>query len=103
MSISTQKKIGLLLAVIHLILFFWFVSYLTDLSARDGQSQLLWIYWLALDFPVSMLVFFLSFVLDTTSHYVMYFVHGILGTIWWFFVPTILSKGFRKIAALMHR
>jgi len=103
MNMSTQRKIGLLLAVIHLILFFWFISYLTGLSARDGQSQLLWIYWLALDFPVSLFVFFLSFALESTSHYVMYFVHGVLGAVWWFFVPTILYKGYRKIVSLMHR
>ena len=95
-------KIGLLLAIAHLILFFWFLWYLSDLSGRDGQGPLLWAYWLIIDFPVSLLVV-LSFAVDITSRYVMYFVHGILGTIWWFYLPTIVSKGFRMVIALMQR
>ena len=102
MNITTQRKFGLSFSVVHLIMFFWFISYLNDLSGYDGQGSLLWIYWLVIDFPVSLLVV-LSFAVDVTSHYLLYFVHGILGTIWWFYVPTLFYKGLKKIAALKQR
>ena len=102
MNMNMQKKIGLLFAIIHLIAFFWFLSYLGDLSGRDGQGPLLWVYWLVIDFPVSLLVILL-FAVDITSHYVMYIVHGILGVIWWFFLPTVLYKGIKKVSFLMQR
>ena len=100
MDINKPGKIGLLFAAIHLIVFLWFLSYLGDLSGRDGQGPLLWVYWLVIDFPVSLLVILL-FAADVTSHYVMYIVHGILGTIWWYYLPTVLYKGFKKISSLM--
>jgi len=93
---TRQGLMGSFLAAIHLIVFFWFIYYLSELSGRDGQSQLLWIYWLVIDFPVSLIVILL-FAVDVTSHYMLYFVHGILGTIWWFFVPTVLHNGFMRI------
>ncbi len=101
MSITTRKMVGLLLALTHLILFFLFLSYLDELSGRDGQGPLLWVYWLVIDFPISLLVVLL-FAVNVTSHYVMYFVHGILGAIWWFYVPTLLFKGFGKIASFRN-
>jgi len=102
MNMNMQKKIGLLFAIIHLTAFFWFLSYLGDLSGRDGQGPLLWVYWLVIDFPVSLLVILL-FAVDITSHYVMYIVHGVLGTIWWLFLPTVLYKGIKKVSFLMQR
>jgi hypothetical protein len=102
MDMVRQNKLGLLLAAIHLIMFFWFLYYLNDLLSRDGQGPLLWVYWLVIDFPVSLLVILL-FAVDITSHYMLYFVHGILGTIWWFYLPTVLYKGFKKASSLMQR
>ena len=99
---NKQVKIGLLLAASHLIVFFWFLSYLDDLSGQDGQGPLLWVYWLVIDFPVSLLVILL-FAVDVTSHYVMYVVHWVLGTIWWFYLPTVLCKGFNKVSSLIKR
>jgi len=96
MDMIRQGKIGVLFAIVHLIMFFWFLSYLDELSGSDGQGPLLWVYWLVIDFPVSLLVI-IMFAIDVTSHYMLFFVHGILGTIWWFFVPTILYKGFMRI------
>jgi len=95
-DINKRARFGLLFAAIHLVMFFWFLSYLGDLSGRDGQGPLLWVYWLAIDFPVSLLVILL-FAVDVTSHYMLYFVHGVLGTIWWFFVPTLMYKGLMRI------
>jgi hypothetical protein len=95
MDMVRQNKLGSLLAAIHLIMFFWFLYYLDGLSSRDGQGPLLWVYWLVIDFPVSLLVILL-FAVDITSHYMLYFVHGILGTIWWFYLPTALYKGFKR-------
>jgi hypothetical protein len=97
MNIAAPKKIGFLFVVIHLVIFFWFLSYLKRLSGIDGQGPLLWFYWLIIDFPVSLVVV-LFFAVDITSRYVMYFTHGFLGTIWWFFVPMVACKCIKIIS-----
>lgn len=99
---NTLKKIGLLFSLIHLAAFFGFLYYLADLSGRDGQGPFLWVYWLVLDFPVSILVVLL-FALDITSHYVMYIVHGVLGTVWWFYLPTVAYEIIVKTRSLIVR
>lgn len=90
-----SRKIGLLFSVIHLMLVVFFVYYLKYISAKDGQGQLMWAYWLIIDFPISLLVL-LSFLLNVTSHYMLYFVHGVLGTICWFYWPVIISNLYAK-------
>ena len=95
MKTNVLYKLGLVLSLIHLLGFFGFLSYLSDLAERDGQGPLLWIYWLFFDFPISM-VDLLLFELNMPSRYVMYFVHGVLGTVWWFFIPVILYKVFKS-------
>jgi hypothetical protein len=102
MKINIFKKVGVMLALVHLLAFFGFIYYLADLAGRDGQGPLLWFYWLIIDFPVSIVVVLL-FSLNITSHYVMYFVHGVLGTVWWFYLPITLYKGFTKTRSLFNR
>lgn len=83
-----NQRIGLTFAIFHLLCFILFFIYVNILNSGKEQIQLLWIYWILLDFPAS-LVLILSFILNETSPYVIYFTHGILGTIWWYYLPTV--------------
>ena len=80
------KKYCIGFAIFHLVAFFAFLVYLSDVAARDGQAQLLWIFWLVGDFPVSLLVFVAKAV-GFRSIWTLYFIHGVVGTIWWYFLP----------------
>lgn len=84
-------KYGLVLAAIHLVSFIGYVFYVASVAQRDGQAQLLWILWLIIDFPVSLLIFAAKGI-GFTSVKVIYFIHGFLGTIWWYFLPSIIFK-----------
>lgn len=109
MLMSMSKKsnlvniIGLILALIHVLLFVFFVGYM-HLIVRDGQAQLLWIIFLVIDFPISLSVLVAYDLLPQGSelanmarYSTPYIVHGIIGPIWWYLLPQIISYLFRKI------
>lgn len=88
---SKYNKIGLLFCIIHIAAVISFVYYLNYISGIDAQGNLMWSYWLIIDFPVSLFVI-LFFYFDVTSRFMLYFVHGVLGTIWWFFLTALIYK-----------
>lgn len=97
-----SKKFGVVLAIVHLLVFIIFVT-LISLSS-EGQMRLLWAIWLPIDFPVSLLVIWgFDFIPIESSvgsfirTWLPYFVHGILGTMWWYFIPIIIGKLFSKV------
>jgi len=68
--------------------------------------MLLWIYWLFADFPVSLLVIAGWWFMDPDSqygavlgYYLPYLVHGLLGAVWWYYIPvvTIAIGGIIKV------
>lgn len=101
------KKIGLYFAAIHLLAFS--VTVLHIHLSPDPQSPLLWVFFAAIDFPIS-LIYLLAgkFHANTTNLqdnlflaqvlYVPHLIHGVLGTIWWYFLPRlILTKKYGGI------
>jgi hypothetical protein len=97
----TTRMVGATLAIAHLFAFFAFVLYLNQ--SDDGQARLLWALWLPVDFPVSLAVF-AGFEFISPDHGIgslirrvsPYFVHGVLGTVWWYFLPFIVKAIYRK-------
>lgn len=85
---STKRTIRLVavaVAAVHLIgvlLTCWYVAH-----SAEGQSPLAWTYWMVIDLPWSIIVS------DAANAYVPIFVHGVVGTVWWYF----LSLGIGKI------
>ena len=90
MLTSKFRRIGLVFAILHLLCFVLFYVYVNILSSGKEQVQLLWMYWIVIDFPASLFLI-LSFVLNGTSSYLIYFTHGILGAIWWYYLPAIIT------------
>lgn len=100
-TMSLAKRFGAGFAVIHLTAFILFIIYL-HLSI-DGQVRLLWTIWLPVDFPVSLLVAAGFDVIPPNDQmgslirtWLPYFVHGVLGTTWWFFVPIFVGAIFSR-------
>ena len=79
-------KIGLFLALLHLVAFFAFVVYIEH--STEPQTPLLWGVFAIVDFPVS-----LFYLLGRIAQflYLPYIIHGLLGTIWWYFLPRVVT------------
>ena len=99
---SVAKKIGVGFAVVHIAVFVLFVLYLQ--LSTEGQARLLWSLWLPLDFPVSLLVIFGFDLISYDSQFgsfvgtwLPYFVHGVLGTMWWFLIPIVIGRIFNRL------
>lgn len=99
---STTKLIGIVLAIVHLLAFLAFVIYLHQ--SGEGQAILLWALWLPVDFPISLTVL-AGFELlppddsigSALRRALPYLVHGIFGTLWWYFLPFLITGVFRRI------
>lgn len=89
-------KIGISFAVLHAIIFS--IVFITVISSEESQIQLLYIPFLVIDFPISLLyvvpvgelksyVRSLGYPVISEIFYSPLLVNGILGTIWWYYVP----------------
>lgn len=98
-----SKIFGILFAAVHLVLFTGF-SIRMHLGSHDAMSGMLWGIWKPVDFPVSLLAYY-GFVptprewglTSLIAFTYPYFVHGVLGTVWWYFIPRIMGFAFSKI------
>ena len=94
-------KIGILASSFHCFVFTTFILNIT------GNGRLwVWMLFFVLDFPISLLNLlgwdlmiyswgesdFLEGWKDMTYQSWPVFVYGVLGTLWWFFIPSVVSK-----------
>ena len=106
MNFTTSKFLGLLLSLGHFVLFVVF-SVKMNIGSQDAMSGILWDIWRTIDFPVSLLAFYgfipapleWSFTILVKFIY-PYFIHGVIGTVWWFFIPVIIGYVFNKLLGL---
>lgn len=104
-------KVPLVLASIHAL-----VIFLVAVSVLNSDELEIWFLFILYDFPVSLGVMPLKEIIDlsslgpladengsrivvndTNSFWLPLLYFGIVGTIWWFIVPFLLIKLFRKI------
>src|SRR5262249_39643928 len=109
------KRVGLVLAIVHLLLFAGFLVWKKAVAAQDGQSELLWIIWIPIDFPWSLCVPLLSQLagdelisptqrgISGILYFLPHFVHGVIGTIWWYYIPRLLTLLFSHLKGLRTR
>lgn len=100
MSRKRFDRAGVIAALIHLLLFAIFYFYINALYAGKAQAQLIWIYWLIIDFPVSILLL-PTIVSGNIDIFFLCFFHGILGTLWWYYMPRILLILAKKIISIV--
>lgn len=92
-------KIGLPIALIHLATFL--LTFVTVQTSEEAQIQLLYVPFLIADFPISLLHYtplsdFDSYLKSQGHTWLAYAVYpplvinGLLGTIWWYFMPKLL-------------
>jgi len=78
-------RVALIVAAIHLVLVAITAWYISAAEQESGQTVLIWVYWLFIDFPVSLLAYFL---LDGR----FFLAHAVIGTLWWFFLITVVTR-----------
>jgi hypothetical protein len=85
---SDYYKVGLSFALVHASLFA--LLYLLVTSSEEAQAQLwLLIFWV-IDFPISLLADYNIWTWFPQIISPPVFLFGILGSIWWYFVPKFL-------------
>jgi hypothetical protein len=99
----SPRQWGTVLATVHLLgvlLTIWYAA-----ASTDGQAPLVWAIWAIIDFPLSLAYLLLGppyaqWTQTLSSDrpglaqfvYLPHLLHGVLGTVWWFFVPFIVAK-----------
>jgi hypothetical protein len=102
-----SKKLGLLFAGLHLVAFLATIFYIRH--SASPQASLIWGIFAIFDFPISSVYFFAggaySKWLDALGNsslaqiaYLPHLIHGLLGTIWWYFLPRFFMP--RKLGGL---
>jgi threonine/homoserine/homoserine lactone efflux protein len=105
-----SKKIGLYCACLHCLAFVATVLYIHH--STDPQASLLWGIFAIIDFPVSLIYFvagnaysqwLAGFEQSFFVHifYLPHLIHGLMGTIWWYFLPRLLTP--KKIGGIWGR
>lgn len=95
--------IGFILALLHLVGFFVTVHHV--ITSPVEQSTMIWLVWFPVDFPWSLLNLlggegysnWVQHISETSEImgyilYTPYLVHGLIGTVWWFFIPHLIRK-----------
>jgi len=67
--------------LIGVLLTWWYVS-----ATADREAPFVWIYWTVLDLPWSMAIS------EYMNAYYPLFVHGLIGTTWWYFLSVGIGK-----------
>ena len=100
------RKVALVVAGIHLIFFLLFVAFL-HLTKQDSQSRLLWLIWVPLDFPISLIVVKgLQYIhgdgllFSLLRFYLPYFVHGVIGAVWWYSLIRFVAFSFGRLGKI---
>ena len=104
----TAKRIGVVLAILHLGVLVAFLIYIHSGAAERSQTAFYWLIWFPVDFPWSLLNFAPRWVMPDGADSVFgipryrfaefwhILVHGVAGTVWWYYLP-------RLVAAVVQR
>jgi heme/copper-type cytochrome/quinol oxidase subunit 4 len=93
---SNAHRKGLKFAGIHTLLFFLMIIGIN--SSNDGQAPMAWVIFAFIDLPISLLYFAHAIFKDLITFfgessfvaklfYPPYIIHGLFGSIWWYFLP----------------
>ena len=108
----TAKRIGMVLAILHLGALAAFLTYIHSNAAERSQAAFYWLVWFPVDFPWSLLNLLPRWVmLDGVDgvlgipryslvEYWYIVVHGVAGTVWWYYLPRLATAILRRKTAL---
>ncbi len=89
-----KSNLPIIFSVVHVVLFL--LMCLAINASDDGQAPMNWGIFAFLDFPISLLYFYdwpiFKQSILATIFYPPYFIHGLLGVIWWYLVGVFIVK-----------
>jgi hypothetical protein len=102
-----KRDIGVFLALIHLVAFL--ATALFTMKSSVEQVSLVWLLWFPIDLPWSLFYWIAgegysiwveqlsgkSMVLGYVF-YAPYLIHGVIGTIWWYYLPRLVKRFLRR-------
>lgn len=97
------SSIGLAAALLHLVILGYTVALILGASGQDWTRY--WVIFLALDFPVSLGVFPVAWLVppagggalrDLTNFWWPLLYHGLVGTGWWYIVGWAIERKVRR-------
>lgn len=108
MGATRSRCVGLLVAAVHCLGFAATVAHVS--TSDEEQSSLLWLVWLIVDAPLSILVIALAKpyqslfgpfgdLADSPLAWLLYppyLVHGIVGAIWWYFLASFAARKLQR-------
>ena len=109
------KRIGVLLAILHLSALLAFLIYVHSDAAEKSQTAFYWLIWFPIDFPWSLLNLVPRWVMPDGADGVLgiaryrlveywhIVVHGVAGTVWWYYLPTLVMAVVRRKARTLKR
>jgi hypothetical protein len=91
---GVAHNIGIAVALLHTAAFLALAFYIYKLT--DPQAPLLWCIFALIDFPLSLLYLpagSLNSHISALSEFVYwpYLIHGLLGAVWWYFLPRLVT------------
>jgi uncharacterized protein (DUF2062 family) len=86
---SGAHRIAAVVAAIHIAGVLVTAASQQSLENHSGQAVLVWVPWAFIDLPVS----FLAYVSLDAPPWV---VHGLVGTLWWYFLALVVITGVRR-------
>jgi hypothetical protein len=97
-SNNIARNVGLGLALLHTAAFLAMALYIY--KSTDPQAPLLWFIFATVDFPLSLLYLLGGWLNSHSPHYyaalseflyMPYLIHGLLGAVWWYFLPKLIT------------
>lgn len=90
-----SRDIGTLLAIIHMGMVSTISAAGVDAPANDPEY--IWLIFILMDFPISLGYLAAEVLTDLSRHMWFNFLYfGVLGTVWWFYVPRLIHKFIRR-------
>ncbi len=109
---NKSKKIGIILGILHLSLVIFIISNI--LSGKEPDWPMYWLLLIPFDLPVLLLQYMTHWMIepifsllsskftDTSplsssgNFWIPLFYFGLLGTVMWYFIPTVITKVINK-------
>lgn len=108
----TTKQIGVVLAILHIGALAAFLTYIHSSLAERSQTAFYWLIWFPVDFPWSLLNFAPRWMMPDGVDNILgipryrlaefwhIIVHGGAGTVWWYYLPRLVTAAFRRRTGL---
>jgi len=88
--LSGSLRLASIVGVIHLALAVLTAVVVHVMEGQSGQAIMVWAPWAIIDIPISLIAYIVL-----SGNYLV--IHGVIGSLWWFFLVAVISSGVRAL------